>query len=104
MTLAVDSVLGSSVEVSGEEAAFRLKRPIDDRDPYDGGNGTRLTTVMKVEQKRASKLLGPETADDRIRNKEDQGRQFLQQSVSPSINRVTPDDERKGESAWRSYE
>jgi hypothetical protein len=41
MTLAVDSVLGSSVEVSGEEAAFRLKRPIDDRDPYDGENGTK---------------------------------------------------------------
>jgi hypothetical protein len=87
MTLAVDSVLGSSVEVSGEKAAFRLKRPIDDRDPYDGGNGPRPTTVMKVEQRRANKLLGTETADDRVRNKEDQGHQLLEQSVSPSINR-----------------
>jgi hypothetical protein len=87
MALAVDSVLGSSVVVYGEEAAFRLKRPIDDRDPYDGGNGPRLTTVMKVEQKRANKLLGPETADDRVRNKEDLGRQLLEQSVRPSINR-----------------
>lgn len=87
MALAVDSVLGSSVEVSGEEAAFRLKRPIDDRDPCDGGNGPRLTTVVKVEQKRANKLLGPETADDRVRNKEDLGRRLLEQSVRPSINR-----------------
>jgi hypothetical protein len=87
MTLAVRSVLGSSVEVPGEEAAFRLKRPIDDRDPHDEGNGPRLTTVMKVEQKRANKLLGPETADDKVRNKEDLGCQLLEQSVSPSINR-----------------
>jgi len=77
MTLAVDSVLGSSVEVSGEEAAFRLKRPIDDRDPYDRENGPRPTTVMKVEQKRANKLLAPENADDRVRNKEDPRRQLL---------------------------
>jgi len=52
-----------------------------------GGMGPRLTTVMKVEQKRANKLLGPETADDRVRNKEDPGRQLLEQPVSPSINR-----------------
>lgn len=31
MALVVDSVLGSTVEVSGEEAVLRLKRPIDDR-------------------------------------------------------------------------
>jgi hypothetical protein len=42
MTLAVDSVLGSSVEVSGKEAAFRLKRPIDDRDLHDGGKWTKV--------------------------------------------------------------
>jgi hypothetical protein len=88
IALTVDSVLGSSVvEASGEEATFRLKRPIDDRDPYDGGNAPRLTTVMKVEQKRANKLLGFKTADDKARNKKDLGRQLLEQSVSLSINR-----------------
>jgi hypothetical protein len=74
MALAVDSGLGASFKVSGEEAAFRLKRPIEDRDSYDGGIGPRLTTVMKVEQKRANNLLGHETADHRGRNKEDSGR------------------------------
>ena len=49
MALVVDSVLGSTVEVSGEEAAFRLKRPIDDCDPVRWGSGPRLMTVMKVE-------------------------------------------------------
>jgi hypothetical protein len=38
MPLVVDSVLGSTVEVSGEEAVFRLKRPINDRGPvHDRG-------------------------------------------------------------------
>ena len=72
MALVVDLVLGSSVEVSGEEATFRLKRPIDDRDPYDEGrDGPRLTTAMMVEQKRANKLLSHETVDGRGWNEED---------------------------------
>ena len=37
MALVVDSVLGSTVEVSGEEAVFLLKRPIDDRGPVRWG-------------------------------------------------------------------
>jgi hypothetical protein len=39
MALVVDSVLGSTVEVSGEEAVLRLKRPIDDRGRIRWGEG-----------------------------------------------------------------
>jgi hypothetical protein len=54
MALVVDSVLGSTVEVSGEEAVFLLKRPIDDRGlrtmgEARGENRPRLTTVVKIE-------------------------------------------------------
>jgi hypothetical protein len=59
MTLAVDSVLGSSVEVSGEEAAFRLKRPIDDRDPYDEGNGPRTDDGNEGRAEACEQIIGP---------------------------------------------
>jgi len=102
MTLAVDLGLGSSVEVSGEEAAFRLKRPIDDRDPYDGGNGPKLTTVMKVEQKRANKIARPRGCG-RQSSELTKPRASIPRTVCQPINQieVTPDDERKGKSAWR---
>jgi len=93
MTLAVDSVLGSSVEVSGEEAAFRLKRPIDDRDPYDEENGTKTDDGNEGR----AEVLRTNCRPRRLRTtefgiKNTQGVNCSNKSVSPSINR--------GHSGW----